>query len=32
MFTHDYKRRDLAAAMADEYECAQGLGLVPMVI
>jgi len=32
MFTNTYKRNDLAAAMADEHEGAQGLGLVPMVI
>jgi ATP-dependent Clp protease protease subunit len=32
MFTHEYKRKDLAAAMADEYEGARGLGLIPMVI
>jgi ATP-dependent Clp protease protease subunit len=32
MFTNTYKRNDLAAAMADEHEGVQGLGLVPMVI
>jgi ATP-dependent Clp protease protease subunit len=32
MFTTDYKRRDLAAAMADQYEGPSGLGLIPMVI
>jgi ATP-dependent Clp protease, protease subunit len=32
MFTNNYKRNDLAAAMADHYEGPSGLGLVPMVI
>ena len=32
MFTNNYKRNDLAAAMADHYEGATGLGLIPMVI
>src|SRR6476659_10543599 len=32
MFTTDYKRKDLAAAMADQYEGPSGLGLIPMVI
>jgi ATP-dependent Clp protease protease subunit len=32
MFTNNYKRNDLAAAMADHYEGASGLGLIPMVI
>jgi ATP-dependent Clp protease protease subunit len=32
MFTSNYKRNDLAAAMADHYEGPSGLGLVPMVI
>jgi len=32
MFTRDYKRNDLAAAMADHYEGPSGLGLIPMVI
>jgi ATP-dependent Clp protease, protease subunit len=32
MFTGNYKRRDLAAAMADHYEGPSGLGLIPMVI
>jgi ATP-dependent Clp protease, protease subunit len=32
MFTTDYKRRELAAAMADQYEGPSGLGLIPMVI
>ena len=32
MFTSNYKRNDLAAAMADHYEGPSGLGLIPMVI
>ena len=32
MFTNNYKRNELAAAMADHYEGPSGLGLVPMVI
>ena len=32
MFTYDYKRNELAAAMAEHYEGPSGLGLVPMVI
>jgi ATP-dependent Clp protease, protease subunit len=32
MFTSDYKRKDLAAAIADHYEGPSGLGLIPMVI
>jgi ATP-dependent Clp protease, protease subunit len=32
MFTNNYKRNELAAAMADHYEGPTGLGLVPMVI
>jgi ATP-dependent Clp protease, protease subunit len=32
MFTGNYKRNELAAAMADQYEGPSGLGLIPMVI
>jgi ATP-dependent Clp protease protease subunit len=32
MFTGNYKRNELAAAMADHYEGPSGLGLIPMVI
>ena len=32
MFTTDYKRKELASAMADQYEGPSGLGLIPMVI
>ena len=32
MFTSNYKRNELAAAMADQYEGPSGLGLIPMVI
>ena len=32
MFTSNYRRNDLAAAMAEHYEGPSGLGLVPMVI
>jgi len=32
MFTGNYKRSELAAAMADQYEGPSGLGLIPMVI
>jgi len=32
MFTNNYKRNELAAAMADHYQGPSGLGLVPMVI
>jgi ATP-dependent Clp protease, protease subunit len=32
MFTSNYKRNELASAMADHYEGPSGLGLIPMVI
>jgi ATP-dependent Clp protease protease subunit len=32
MFTSNYKRSELAAAMADQYQGPSGLGLIPMVI
>ena len=32
MFTGNYKRNELAAAMAEQYEGPSGLGLIPMVI